>query len=108
MNPVVHFEMPADDKTRVRKIYEEVCGWKRPQLGSDMGSYLLATTSPVDENNMHINKGAINGGFYEKGEYGTVPHIVISVDDLNDHIKMVEKAGGEIQGESMDIPGIGN
>ena len=107
MKPVVHFEMPAVDKERVKKFYEEVFGWKMTQLGSDMDNYLLATTSPVDEKNMHINKGAINGGFYEKGEYGTVPHVVISVDNLTNHIEMVKKAGGEIQGEPMGIPGIG-
>ena len=107
MSPVVHFEMPADDKGRVKKFYEEVFGWKMTQLGSDMGNYLLATTSPVDEKNMHIEKGAINGGFYEKGEYGTVPHVVISVESLTNHIEMVKKSGGEIQGEPMDILGRG-
>lgn len=107
MNPVVHFEMPAEDKGRAKKFYEGVFGWKMTQLGPEMGSYLLATTSPVDENNMHINKGAINGGFFGKGEQGTIPHVVISVDDLARHMDAVKNAGGEIQGEPMDIPGIG-
>jgi predicted enzyme related to lactoylglutathione lyase len=107
MNPVVHFEMPAEDKARTKKFYETAFGWKMIQLGPDMGDYLLAGTSPMDENNMHINKGAINGGFYKKGEYGTVPHVVISVDNLSEHMETVKKAGGEIQGEPMDIPGIG-
>jgi hypothetical protein len=107
MNPVVHFEMLAEDKMRVKKFYEETFGWEMIQTGHDMGNYLLANTSPVDENNMHINKGAINGGFYEKGEYGTSTHIVIEVDDLDNYIKMVEKFGGKIQSKAMDIQGIG-
>lgn len=107
MNPVIHFEMPAEDRARVKKFYETAFGWKMTQLGSDMGDYLLAATSPMDEDNMHKNKGAINGGFYQKGEYGTVPHVVISVDDLAHHIEVVKKAGGEILGKPMDIPGIG-
>jgi predicted enzyme related to lactoylglutathione lyase len=107
MNPVVHFEMPAEDRARVKKFYEEVFGWKMTQLGPEMGEYLLAATSPLDENNMHINKGAINGGFYQKGEAGTIPHIVISVEDLAKHMEVVQNAGGKIQGEPMDIPGIG-
>jgi len=107
MHPVVHFEMPAKDKQRTKKFYETAFGWKMTQLGPEMGDYLLATTSPMDDNNMHLNKGAINGGFYERGEAGTVPHFVISVDNLEEHIKIVTDAGGEIQGKPMDIPGIG-
>jgi predicted enzyme related to lactoylglutathione lyase len=106
-NPVVHFEMPAEDKARVKKFYEAAFGWQMTQLGKEIGDYLLATTSPVDENQMHINKGAINGGFYQKGESGTVPHVVISVEDLAAHMETVKQAGGQIQGEPMNIPGIG-
>lgn len=107
MNPVVHFEMPAEDKARVKKFYESAFGWQMTQLGAEMGDYLLATTSPVDKNNMHINKGAINGGFYQKGPQGTMPHIVISVDDLRQSIEAVKKAGGAIEGKPINIPGIG-
>jgi predicted enzyme related to lactoylglutathione lyase len=107
MNPVVHFEMPAEDKARVKKFYETVFGWKMTQLSPEMGDYLLATTSPVDENNMHKEKGAINGGFYEKGENGTVPHIVIAVDNLKQSMEMVKQSSGEVLGEPMTIPGIG-
>lgn len=107
MNPVVHFEMPAEDKVRAKKFYEEAFGWKMTQFGPEMGDYLLAGTTPVDEKNMPTDKGAINGGFFKKGEQGTIPHVVISVDDLAEHMDIVKKAGGEIQGEPIDIPGIG-
>src|SRR3989344_2609272 len=107
MNPVVHFEMPAEDKQRTKKFYETAFGWELKQLGPEMGDYLLATTSPLDENKMHKNKGAINGGFFQKGEYGTMPHLVISVADLAKHMAIVKNAGGEIQGAPMDIPGVG-
>ncbi|MDP3953881.1 MAG: VOC family protein [bacterium] len=108
MNPVVHFEMPAEDKSRVKEFYEKVFGWQMTQLGPEMRDYLLANTSPVDENNMHINKGAINGGFYKKGKDGTIPHIVISVDDIKASMETVKSSGGEILGEPMNIPGIGD
>jgi uncharacterized protein len=108
MDPVVHFEMPAEDRARAKAFYETVFGWQMKQLGPEMGDYLLAGTSPVDENMMHVNKGAINGGFYQKGEAGTVPHIVISVDDLNQSMEMVKKAGGQIEGKPQPIPDIGN
>lgn len=107
MNPVVHFEMPTEDRARAKEFYESVFGWHMTQLGPDMGNYLLATTSPVDKKNMHKEKGAINGGFFEKGEYGTTPHLVIAVPDLKEHIAVVKNAGGGVLGEPADIPGIG-
>ena len=106
-DPVVHFEMPAEDKARVKKFYEEVFGWDMQQLGSDMSDYILAGTTDVDENQMPKTPGAINGGFYQKGDQGTSTHLVISVDNLEDHMEIVKKAGGQILGEPMDIPGIG-
>lgn len=107
MNPVVHFEMPAKDKKRVKTFYETTFGWEMQLLGKEMGDYLLATTTPVDKNRMYKNKGAINGGFYQWGDEGTMPHVVISVADLAQHMKMVKRAGGKILAKPMDIPGIG-
>lgn len=110
MNPVVHFEMPAKNKKRVRKFYESAFGWGMQQLGAEMGNYLLATTSPVDKKGMHKKKGAINGGFFDyKNEQGFQnPSVVISVDKLEESMKMVKKAGGKVLGKPMEIPGIGN
>jgi predicted enzyme related to lactoylglutathione lyase len=107
MNPVVHFEMPAINRKRVKKFYETVFGWQMTQLGSDMGYYLMATTSPVDKNNMHKKKGAINGGFFQKEDNSTMLHVVISVDDLKKSMEMMKKSGGKILGKPMNIPSIG-
>jgi uncharacterized protein len=107
MDPVVHFEMPAINKERVRKFYEAAFGWQMKQLGADIGDYILATTSPVDEHNMHKNKGAINGGFYEMGKSGIMPHVVIAVKDISKSMELVKKADGEIMGEPVNIRGIG-
>jgi predicted enzyme related to lactoylglutathione lyase len=107
MNPVVHFEMPDKNPKRVSKFYEKAFGWGMQYLPK-MGKYVLATTSPVDKNQMHKKKGAINGGFFEKGGYGNIPHVVISVGNLEKHMEIVKKAGGKIQGKPMNIPGIGN
>ncbi len=115
MNPVVHFEMPAKDKKRVANFYSNVFGWQMNPLGQEMGNYLLAGTTEVDENNMPKKPGAINGGFFDyKEETGfNMPNLVISVDNLEEAMKKVEEAGGKVLGGSKglgtidDIPGIG-
>jgi predicted enzyme related to lactoylglutathione lyase len=33
MNPVVHFEMGANDTARMKKFYESVFGWQMQQMG---------------------------------------------------------------------------
>lgn len=108
MNPVIHFEMPAVNNKRAKKFYENAFGWEMNQTGPEFGNYLLATTSPVDKKGTHKNKGAINGGFFKKGPFGTIPHIVISVDNLEKHMDIVKKAGGKVLGKPIDIPNIGS
>lgn len=109
MNPVVHFEMPSKDNKRTKEFYEKAFGWQMTQLGSEMGNYLLAGTTETDENQMVKTPGTINGGFfeYQDKEGFNMPHIVISVDDLNKSMEDVKSAGGGVKGEPMDIPGIG-
>jgi predicted enzyme related to lactoylglutathione lyase len=109
MNPVVHFEMSADDTARAGKFYSGVFGWQMKGTGPEMGNYLLAGTQPVDDKMMPLQPGAINGGFYPRGDQKgpTTPHVVIQVEDLDEHMKKVADAGGRIEGEPMAIPGIG-
>lgn len=109
-NPVVHFEMPAKDKKRVSDFYSKVFGWNMVQMGPNMGSYILAGTTDTDEKTrMPKNPGAINGGFfdYKDDDLNRSPHLVISVDNLDESIKAVTEAGGKIEGEKMDIQGVG-
>jgi uncharacterized protein len=109
MNPVVHFEMPAEDRKRMADFYTKVFGWKTEQLGEDMGNYVLATTTDSDEKGRPKRPGAINGGFFQKTDDkpAQYPSVVIAVDDIREHIKKVERAGGKVLGEPWDIPGIG-
>jgi predicted enzyme related to lactoylglutathione lyase len=109
MNPVVHFEMPAEDRKRVADFYTTVFGWKTQQLGEDMGNYVIATTTDSDENGRPKKPGAINGGFFQKTDDrpAQYPSVVIAVDDIKEHMMKVERSGGKVLGEPMDIPGIG-
>jgi uncharacterized protein len=108
MNPVVHFEIPAEDRKRIANFYTKVFGWKTQQLGEDMGDYILATTTDSDENGPK-KPGAINGGFFQKTDDkpAQYPSVVIAVEDIKEHMMNVEKSGGKVLGEPMDIPGVG-
>lgn len=107
--PVVHFEMPAKDKKRVASFYSKVFGWDMKQMGPEMGNYLLAQTADTDEKGMIKTPGSINGGFFDyKDEDGyNAPHLVLSVDDLNQAMEDIKSAGGQVTGEIMDIPNVG-
>ena len=109
MNPVVHFEMPAENKKRMAEFYTNAFGWKTQQLGPEMREYIVVTTTEPDENGRPKTPGAINGGFYQKTDDPNTHHpsMVIAVDDINESVRQVKKAGGTILGEPTQIPRIG-
>jgi predicted enzyme related to lactoylglutathione lyase len=110
MNPVVHFEMPAEDRKRMADFYTNVFGWQTQMLGPEMGDYVLATTTESDEKGRPKKPGVINGGFFPKSDDNPAqyPSVVIAVEDIEEHMKKVEKAGGKVLGEPLDIPGVGS
>jgi len=113
MSPVVHFEMPAEDRERMRKFYKSAFGWKTQQLGPEMGEYVIVTTTETDENRMVKKPGTINGGFFQKTKPDQHTRITIAVPDIREAMKSVEAAGGKVlggmqkSGEPDDIPGVG-
>ena len=109
MNPVIHFEMPAEDRKRMSNFYTQAFGWQTQQLGAEMGEYVLATTTESDENGRPKNPGTINGGFFQKTNDmpSQYPSVVIGVQDIKEQMKKVQSAGGKVLGEPMEIPGIG-
>ena len=109
MNAVVHFEMPFEDRNRMANFYGKAFGWKTQMLGEEMGSYVVATTTEVDEHGRPKKPGAINGGFFRKTSAKPMqyPSVVIAVDDIKQSMKKVADAGGEVLGDPMEIPGVG-
>jgi len=108
MDSVVHFEMPYDDRQRMAEFYQSVFGWQTQMLGEAMNNYVLATTTESTEAGP-TKPGAINGGFYGKMPDRPLqyPSVVIAVDDVRRSMAKVNAAGGEVLGEPMEIPGIG-
>lgn len=112
MDPVVHFEMPYDNRERVAKFYRSVFGWELQMFGEDMGNYVLATTCKPGQQVKEASTaavGAINGGFFPRNPDwpAQVPSVVIGVKDIRASMKDVAAAGGEVLGEPMEIPGVG-
>ncbi|MBI4834995.1 MAG: VOC family protein [Planctomycetes bacterium] len=108
MNPVVHFEMPAQDRKRAADFYTNVFGWEMRQLSPDMGHYILAMTTESDEKGPK-EPGRINGGFFQKTSDNPAQHpsIVIAVDDIKLAMEKVVAEGGKVLREPMEIPGVG-
>jgi uncharacterized protein len=108
MNPVVHFEMPYDDRERMATFYQNAFGWQTQMLGEEMGNYVLATTTETDGSRPK-EPGAINGGFFPKRPDSPAQHpsVVIAVDDIQAAMTKVAEAGGKVLREPMQIPGVG-
>lgn len=108
MNPVVHFEMPAEDRKRMSQFYSKAFGWQTEQLGPDHGDYVMVTTTESDDNGPK-SPGAINGGFFPKKDDWPAQHpsVVIAVENIEDAMNKVSEAGGKVLGEPMEIPGVG-
>ncbi len=118
MNPVVHFEMPYEDKDRIADFYEKSFGWQAKMMGPEMGNYVVVMTNELDEKTKFPKKpGMINGGFFEKTDdpRSKYPSVVIAVDDIKGAMERVKKSGGKLLGggqkpgteEPDDIPGVG-
>lgn len=108
-NPVVHFEMPYENSSRLSDFYSKAFGWEMQKFGEEMGNYITAQTTETNKKNMVQVPGTINGGFFPKkpdwpAQY---PSVVIAVDDIQEAMKKVNDHGGNVLGDPMEIPGIG-
>lgn len=110
MDPVTHFELPYDDAARIARFYQQAFAWETRALGEEMGNYVLATTSQKADPVPHGRPGAIDGGFFpRKADWpAQVPSVVIAVRDIRKSMQKIRDAGGEVLGEPMMIPGIGD
>lgn len=106
--PVIHFEMPYQNVDRVVEFYNRAFGWKMQKFGPEMGDYVVAETTETKDGRP-IAPGNINGGFYPvKPDWpAQYPSVVVATGDIEEAMKAVAEANGEVLGEPMNIPGIG-
>ncbi len=96
--PVVHWELWSEDPQKIGDFYKEVFDWEVRKL--EQMNYLLVETG---------GEGGINGGIM-KPQAGPWPGklaFYIDVDDLDRYADKIEKAGGKIVVDKVDVPGVG-
>jgi uncharacterized protein len=111
MNRVVHFEIHAKDLDRTQKFYEGVFGWAITDMGPQMGNFRVVVTGK-DEPGSQWN--GINGGIIPR--HGEVPKggepvnafiCTIEVENIDETLEKISKAGGTVALAKMDVPGVG-
>jgi len=108
MNKVVHFEIPCDDAKRASEFYSKVFAWNMSEI-PEM-KYTMAVTGPTDEQNMPLEKGFISGGLFNRADMDTpLPHpmVTMDVDNIEDSLKKVVEAGGEVVKERTTVGDMG-
>ena len=111
MNRVVHFEIHAKNPGAVHQFYTDVFGWQITDLGERMGGYHMVVTG---EDVSGDKWPGINGGITPRrgdapadGQTVNAYVCTINVDDLDNYIQKVLKAGGSMALDKMDVPGVG-
>lgn len=101
-NPIVHFEIPADDVKRAKRFYEKAFGWKIEKTGSDAEPYWMVRTTPIDKRNMPTVPGAINGGLMARKPGQTFMNY-ISVPSIDEMTKIIRENGGSMVMQKQEI-----
>jgi predicted enzyme related to lactoylglutathione lyase len=97
-NRVVHFELPCDNPEKEMNFFKEVFGWTFKQSGTEQ--YWNVITG--DE-----NSPGINGGFLKKRDPKMPVANSIQVEDIDETIKKIEQAGGEVVFPKKPVPDVG-
>ena len=107
MDHVVHFELPSDDRERAKKFYTSVFDWEIAETPFEDDVYTSAITSPIDDQYMHEERGAINGAIIDRDDTISAPIITIQVASIDDHVPTIEEAGGELVVPKGEVPDMG-
>lgn len=102
----MHFEIPADNVERAQKFYSKVFGWKiNPMPEMD---YTILQTVDLDQKTMMPKEvGAINGGMFKRKESDDSVMVTIGVDDIDQALKGIEKAGGKTVTKKTSVGDMG-
>ena len=103
-NPIVHFEIPADDVARAQTFYQNVFGWKIKQMPIPPGGpeYYGVTTRKDGE-------AGINGGLMKRNMPGQPFANYVGVKSIDEFLGKVTANGGTVIMPRQEIaPGMGS
>ncbi|PIR74004.1 MAG: glyoxalase [Candidatus Magasanikbacteria bacterium CG10_big_fil_rev_8_21_14_0_10_47_10] len=101
-DPIVHFEIPADDVDRAMNFYKNTFGWEFKKWDMPAGSstggdpYYGVFTTDVDEKQQPKKPGAINGGLMKRKMPNQPFMNYITAESISDKLESIEANGGEI------------
>jgi uncharacterized protein len=75
MNPIQHFEIPADDINRAKKFYNNLFGWKFEGFDSEDKTFHYDSITIDSED----SKGLLNGGLHKRQDSSSQIIIYITV-----------------------------
>ena len=96
---IVHFEIPADDVSRLSKFYKDVFGWKIEKSPMPDFDYWVIATGPEGE--------SVGGGMYKKDGPQDGPRNFIQVEKIDPAIAAFKKAGGKEKMGKAEVPNVG-
>ena len=102
---VSHFEVPFEDLDRAKEFYSSVFGWNFVDV-PDI-DYTMVYSVDVDEKQMPVKSGAINGGFVKRSEVQQSPTLVMTVKSIDKTLKILEKFGGSVAHGKEEVPNMG-
>lgn len=97
---IVHFEIPANDPTKLSQFYSKLFGWKFEKMGD--AEYWMIQTKAKDDD------PGINGGLMKKTEANQKPVNYVLVDSVDDFSKKLVELGGKIVVPKTEIPNMGH
>jgi len=105
-NPIVHFEIYADDPAKLATFYSTLFDWAiEPVPGMD---YRMVKTVDTDEKGMP-SQGGINGGLIKRPD-GFRPGATVNyvnVDSLDAAVKRAQDLGAQVTKPRSPVPGMG-
>jgi predicted enzyme related to lactoylglutathione lyase len=109
-NPVVHFEIYADEPESLAKFYGALFDWQIDKVDAAPGTdYRMVRTVETDDKGRPTGPtGGINGGILKRpaGFTGTTVNYV-DVPSLDDALERAQKLGAKVSRGRSAVPGMG-
>jgi hypothetical protein len=97
--PVVHFEIPADNPERLGRFYTDLFGWRVEKWPGPLDYWLLYTRAP--------GAAAIDGGMYRRELPDQRPLNYVHVASAADFAERARLLGGRVILPRTQVPGVG-